>query len=324
MYGITETTVHVTYRRLSESDIASERSSVVGRGLPDLRIYLLDAHRQPVPIGVAGEIYVGGAGVARGYLNREALTAERFVTDPYSEDAQARLYKTGDVGRWRADGNLEYLGRNDHQVKIRGYRIELGEIESQLQRQPGVREAVVLAREDVPGEKRLVGYVTLHEEDASTVEQLRDQLREVLPEYMVPSAVVVLGSLPLTPSGKLDRKALPAPDEGAFAHAIYEEPLGELETRMAAIWQGLLAVSRVGRHDNFFALGGQSLLAIAAISMVRTEWQIDVPLHVLFVHPTVAELCQYMTSDVSGQINATLLGPVPSSNYDGAYEEGVV
>jgi hypothetical protein len=156
-----------------------------------------------------------------------------------------------------------------------------------------------------------VGYVTLREEDASTVEQLRDQLRAVVPEYMVPSALVVLASLPLTPNGKLDRKALPAPDEGAFAHARYEEPLGEIETRMAEIWQELLAVTRVGRRDNFFALGGHSLLAIAAISRVHTEWQIQVPLHALFRHPTVAELCQYM-------------GPVQSSHSEGEYEEGVV
>jgi hypothetical protein len=176
----------------------------------------------------------------------------------------------------------------------------------------------------VPGEKRLVGYVTLHEEQAATIEHIKQQLREVLPEYMVPSAVVLLSKLPLTPNGKLDRKALPAPDEAAFEHAIYAEPLGELEKRMAAIWQELLAVSRVGRHDNFFALGGHSLLALAAISMVRKEWQMHVPLHVLFAHPTVAELCQYMTSDESARINATLLGPVPNSNYDHAYEEGVV
>ncbi|MBM0108954.1 non-ribosomal peptide synthetase, partial [Steroidobacter sp. S1-65] len=218
-----------------------------------------DRHLQPVPIGVSGELYIGGAGVARGYLNRASLTAERFVRDPFSADAQARMYKTGDLGRWRADGSIEYLGRNDHQVKIRGFRIELGEIEAQLANQASVKDAVVIAREDAPGEKRLVGYVTSRGAQPPSVEELRAHLKAVLPEYMVPSAFVVLSSLPLTPNGKLDRRALPAPELDAYVSREYEAPQGEVEEVLAGIWQELLHVERVGRQDNFFELGGHSL-----------------------------------------------------------------
>src|SRR6185312_13391373 len=197
MYGITETTVHVTYLSLSREEIESARGSLIGRPISDLKTYLLDRHGQPVPIGVVGEIHVGGAGVARGYLNRPELTAQRFVPDPFSADPKARMYRTGDLGRWRADGAIEYLGRNDEQVKIRGYRIELGEIEAALLRQEAVKEAVVLAREDEPGEKRLVGYVVARDRAATasaaalSAEVLREHLKGVLPQYMVPSAFVV-------------------------------------------------------------------------------------------------------------------------------------
>ena len=216
MYGITETTVHVTYRPLSHEEIESERGSPVGKRIPDLRIYLLDPHGEPVPVGVAGEIYVGGDGVARGYLNRPGLTAERFIADPFSMDRPARLYKSGDLGRWRADGPIEYLGRNDHQVKIRGFRIELGEIEARLMRHAQVKEAVVIAREYAPDEKRLVAYVTavdpLDTGTVPSVDGLRAHLKALLPDHMVPSAFVTLERLPLTSNGKLDRASLPVPD----------------------------------------------------------------------------------------------------------------
>jgi amino acid adenylation domain-containing protein len=208
MYGITETTVHVTYRRLLREEIESQGGSLIGRPIGDLKVYLLDRRGQPVPLGVVGEIYVGGAGVARGYLNRPELTAQRFVPDPFSAESSARMYKSGDLGRWRADGTIEYLGRNDDQVKIRGYRIELGEIEAALRQYPAVAEAVVLAREDEPGEKRLVGYVVARVGAAPSAEVLREHLLGVLPQYMVPSAFVVLEGLPLTGNGKLDRRRI--------------------------------------------------------------------------------------------------------------------
>jgi amino acid adenylation domain-containing protein len=294
MYGITETTVHVTYRPLTEEDIESERGSLVGKPIPDLQAYLLDRHRQPVPIGVVGEIYIGGAGVARGYLNRPELTAERFVADPFSADPQARLYKTGDLGRWRVDGAIEYLGRNDHQVKIRGFRIELGEIEAQLVRHAQVKEAVVIAREDVPGEKRLVAYVI--PEDPSgvemnlSVEALRAHLKSVLPEYMVPGAFVMLERFPLTPNGKLDRRTLPAPELGAYVSREYEAPQGEVEEILAGIWQKLLRVERVGREDNFFELGGHSILATQVMVRVRSSLSIEIPMSVLFEFRTLKQL----------------------------------
>jgi amino acid adenylation domain-containing protein len=295
MYGITESTVHVTYQCLSEQDIRSERASLIGKAIPDLQTYLLDRRGEPVPIGVVGEIYVGGAGVARGYLNQTELTAERFVKDPFSTNPQARLYKTGDLGRWRADGTIEYLGRNDQQVKIRGFRIELGEIEAQLARHSQVKEAVVLAREDVPGEKRLVAYVVRRQEPSEieatpAVEGLRNHLQRLLPEYMVPSAFVVLENLPLTPNGKLDRRALPAPEFGAYASRKYEAPQGEVEEILARIWQALLRVERIGRRDNFFEMGGHSLLAMQVIARIRSEFSVEMPISMLFEFPTLKQL----------------------------------
>ncbi|PPB81010.1 non-ribosomal peptide synthetase [Mycetohabitans endofungorum] len=283
MYGITEATVHVTYRPLRQQD-SEQAGSPVGTRIPDLTIYLLDAHGQPVPLGAVGELYIGGAGVARGYLNRPELTAERFVPDPFSEDADARLYKTGDVARYLPDGNLEFVGRNDEQVKIRGFRIEPGEIEACLTAHPQVRDAVVLAIGEGSA-KRLVAYVQAeaNEHLAST---LRAQVAATLPEYMVPSAFVRLDAWPLTPNGKLDRRALPAPDDEALAHQAYEAPQGELETTLAAIWAELLGVERVGRHDSFFALGGHSLLAVRLMNRVRMLGA-DVPLATLFTTPTL-------------------------------------
>ncbi|KPW08603.1 Non-ribosomal peptide synthetase, partial [Pseudomonas syringae pv. atrofaciens] len=194
-------------------------------------MYLLDAHQQPVPLGVAGEIYIGGVQVARGYLNLAQLTAERFIKDPFSDDPSARLYRTGDLGRWLADGNIEYLGRNDDQVKIRGFRIELGEIDARLAKHPAVHEAVVTAREDVPGDKRLVAYYTLSAGHASVdIDNLRGWLQEQSPAHMIPVAYVLLDALPLTPNGKLDRKALPAPDADALIRRGYEAPQDETET----------------------------------------------------------------------------------------------
>ncbi|ALC60135.1 peptide synthetase [Burkholderia pseudomallei] len=283
MYGITETTVHVTYCALRAEDAMRLGASPIGVRIPDLQLYVLDDRREPVPMGVTGELYVGGAGVARGYLNRPELTRERFIDDPFV--AGGRLYKTGDLARWRTDGKLEYLGRNDFQVKIRGFRIELGEIEAQLAKVAGVREVVVLARDSAAEvrdnatpnapmpksssapEKRLVAY---YKGDAD-VAALRAQAAQHLPSYMVPSAYVRLDAWPLTPNGKLDRRALPAPADDAYARAEYEAPRGAREEALAAIWRELLHVERVSRHDNFFELGGHSLLAIGVIERMRRE-----------------------------------------------------
>ncbi|EXL31150.1 Syringopeptin synthetase C [Pseudomonas syringae pv. syringae str. B301D-R] len=290
MYGITETTVHVTYYPLQPEDAQRLGASPIGRRIPDLQLYVLDARGEPVPVGVVGELYVGGAGVARGYLNREALTAERFLDNPFSHTADARMYRTGDLGRWLADGSLEYLGRNDEQVKIRGFRIELGEIEARLAEYPDVRDAVVLCREDVPGDKRLVAYVTTQQpESLLDIETLREHLQGTLPEHMVPAAYVQLDELPLTANGKLDRRALPVPDRSALASRGYAAPENDTEMAIARIWQDLLQLEQVGRHDNFFELGGHSLLAVKLIERMR---QIDLvaDVRVLFSQPTLSAL----------------------------------
>ncbi|MEO6679066.1 MAG: amino acid adenylation domain-containing protein, partial [Pseudomonas sp.] len=289
MYGITETTVHVTYRPLTAADAQLVGVSPIGGRIPDLQLYVLDARREPVPVGVVGEMYVGGAGVARGYLNRPELNNERFIPDLFSGRAEARLYRTGDLGRWMADGSVEYLGRNDDQVKIRGFRIELGEIEAKLAACDDVREAVVIAREDEPGDKRLVAYVIAEQDVQLSAADLRTQLLESLADYMVPSAFVMLSAFPLTTNGKLDRKALPAPDSLAYASREYAAPQGEVEITIAGIWQDLLKIEQIGRHDNFFELGGHSLLAVKLIERMR---QVDLAadVRVLFGQPTLAAL----------------------------------
>jgi acyl carrier protein len=287
-YGPTETVVGCTVYEVP-IPWSVDQPVPIGRPIANTRIYILDSHGRPVPIGVSGEIYIGGAGVARGYLNQPQLTAERFVKDPFQADGQGRMYRSGDLGRWRADGTIEYLGRNDSQVKIRGYRIELGEIEAQLLKQAQVREAVVLAREDAPGQKRLVAYYTVKEE-VPAIERLREQLAGKLPQYMVPSAYVRLESMPLLPNGKLDRRALPAPAGESFGQRGYEAPQGEVEEILAAIWQELLRVERVGRHDNFFELGGHSLLATQLVARLTSSLAIEISLRQIFEFPILREL----------------------------------
>ncbi|MDF2397604.1 amino acid adenylation domain-containing protein, partial [Pseudomonas sp. 3MA1] len=289
MYGITETTVHVTYRALTAADAQLVGTSPIGGRIPDLRLYVLDAQGRPVPHGVEGELYVGGAGVARGYLNRPELNAERFVHDPFDPTPGARMYRTGDLGRWQADGSIDYLGRNDDQVKIRGFRIELGEIEARLAACDGVREAVVVVREDEPGDKRLVAYLIAAEGAQPSAAALRTQLLVSLADYMVPNAFVTLDSLPLTTNGKLDRKALPAPDAEAFARREYQAPQGALETTLAGLWSELLGVEQVGRHDQFFELGGHSLLAVKLIERMR-QVGLNADVGVLFGQPTLVAL----------------------------------
>jgi natural product biosynthesis luciferase-like monooxygenase protein/amino acid adenylation domain-containing protein len=291
MYGPTETTIWSTCRQVDAISVPTSAYESIGHPIANTQVYLLDANLQPVPPGVFGNLYIGGDGVARGYLNRPELTAERFVRDPFSGKPGARIYKTGDLGRWLPDGNIEFLGRDDDQVKIRGFRIELGEIEARLEEHPGIREAVALAREDQSGDKRLVAYyvpVTAGQDELS-VDALRAHLSKALPEYMVPAAYMRLEALPLTPNGKLDRKALPAPDGDAFAVRGYEPPEGNTETTLAAIWAELLKLDRVGRHDNFFELGGHSLLAVTLIERMRRNG-VRADVRALFATPTLAEL----------------------------------
>jgi thioesterase domain-containing protein len=290
MYGITETTVHVTCRPLERADAEKPAGSPIGRCIPDLKIYVLDGQGRLAPAGVTGELYVAGAGVARGYFHLSALTAKRFVPDPFSGQSGSRMYKTGDMGRWLTDGTLEYLGRNDFQVKIRGYRIELGEIETQLREYPGVGEAVVIAREDTPGDKRLIAYYTRTSgEDGTSPARLRLHVAERLPEYMLPAAFVEVDALPLTVNGKLDRAALPQP-ESSRGPGNYLAPLTATEKILCEIWAQVLKVDKVGLNDNFFSLGGHSLLAITLGTRVRERFGQALPLAVFFDRPTVAAL----------------------------------
>jgi acyl carrier protein len=262
----------------------------IGRPIANTQVYILDRYLRPVPIGVTGEIYIGGAGVARGYLNRPELTAERFVADPFSHTAQARMYRSGDLGRWLADGSIEFLGRNDDQVKIRGYRIELGEIEARLAKHEHVKEVAVQALPDSFGEKRLVAYIVPHNEGGVSVEDLRTHLKQVLPTYMIPSAFVLLESFPLTTNGKLDRRALPEPDHDAYASRHYEAPQGEVEELLATVWRELLSVSGVGRNDHFFDLGGHSILAMQVAVRIRSALSIELPVRLLFEAPVLRDL----------------------------------
>jgi amino acid adenylation domain-containing protein len=287
MYGITETTVHVTHRQLSASDLQS--SSVIGFPIPDLQIYILDPYQQPVPIGVAGEIWVGGAGVARGYLERPDLTKQKFLDDFFSNRPGALLYRSGDLARYLPNFAVEYIGRIDDQVKIRGFRIELGEIESVLSRHEAVRQCVVVAHNDRSSDKSLVAYFEIREGKTPSIADLRAYLKRELPDYMVPSAFVPMEKLPLTPNGKIDRKSLPAVESAAL-QPVGEivEPRNPLELMIADCWRQVLNVSGVGIHDNFFELGGNSLLAVQVVSRVNQANNVGLTLPMIFQHPTVA------------------------------------
>ncbi|CAF1804361.1 non-ribosomal peptide synthetase DhbF [Bacillus subtilis] len=288
MYGITETTVHVSYIELDRSMAALRANSLIGCGIPDLGVYVLDERLQPVPPGVAGELYVSGAGLARGYLGRPGLTSERFIADPFGPPG-TRMYRTGDVARLRADGSLDYVGRADHQVKIRGFRIELGEIEAALVQHPQLEDVAVIVREDQPGDKRLAAYVIPSEETFDTAE-LRKYAAERLPDYMVPAAFVTMKELPLTPNGKLDRKALPAPD---FAAAVTGRgPRTPQEEILCDLFMEVLHLPRVGIDDRFFDLGGHSLLAVQLMSRIREALGVELSIGNLFEAPTVAGLAE--------------------------------
>ncbi|HEY0782384.1 MAG TPA: condensation domain-containing protein, partial [Thermoanaerobaculia bacterium] len=312
MYGITETTVHVTYRPIRSADLRDVPGSVIGGPIPDLSLHVLDAALAPVPVAVPGELHVGGAGLARGYLGRPELTAERFVPNPYGDlsgAVGARLYRSGDLARRLPNGDVEYLGRIDHQVKVRGFRIELGEIEAALAEHPAVRETVVLARQDTPGDVRLVAYVVAKGDREPTASELRSALLGKLPEHAIPAAFVLLDRLPLTENGKLDRRALPAPDASRPELAeAYAAPRTEVEATLAEIFAAALGLERVGIHDNYFALGGDSIRSIQLIAQAR-ERGLAFTLEKLFQHPTIGELAGVVETGAAAQSPATRTEP---------------
>ena len=309
-YGPSETTITASnYEPASTNSAREEKSTVpIGRPVINVEMFVLDPAQQLVPTGVAGELYIGGAGLARGYHNQPGHTAERFIPHPYSYVPGARLYRTGDLARYRADGNIEFLGRVDEQVKIRGFRIEVGEVEAVLAQHTGVRESVVIAREDERGATRLVAYVVAHNGDLQTAD-LRSYLKQRLSEYMVPSSFVVLESLPRTPNGKVDRRALPDDESRTESSEVYLAPRSAMERSIATIWQELLKVEKVGVNDNFFGLGGHSLLLVNAQSKVTEALKVKVSMVEMFKYPTVSALAEFL----SEQSN-TVTAAVPTRN----------
>jgi len=305
LYGPTETTTYSTCVAMRRGEAFAAH---IGKPIWNTQVYLLDKGLQPVPVGVAGELYIGGAGVTRGYLNRPEMTAQRFVPDPYSAEPGARMYKTGDLGRWLADGNIFFLGRNDGQLKIRGYRIEVGEIESRLAEHAGIEEAVVVAREDTPGDKRLVAYYTLtekvgggHDESPLSADQLRGHLAAYLPEFMLPGTYVRLKSIPRTVNGKVDRMALPQPEVPSSKEQLFEAPQDEVERRLAEIWGEVLKREQLSRHDDFFQMGGHSLSAMRVVARSSALFRVHIPLHLLFDNSTVCTFGEQIRELTSSQ-----------------------
>jgi amino acid adenylation domain-containing protein len=312
MYGITETTVHVTYRPLNKADL-NHSASVIGHPIPDLQVYVLDKQLQPVPVGVPGEMYIGGAGLARGYLNRAELTQQKFIPNPFSTDLGSRLYKTGDLARYLPDGNIEYIGRIDNQVKIRGFRIELGEIEALLSQHGDVQTCCVIAREDTPGDKRLVAYLVPHQHCTPTSNQLRQFLKAKLPEYMVPQAFVILEQMPLTPSGKVDRRGL-QPPSNITTSDTFVAPRNKLELQIAQIWSKVLKLNKVGVKDNFFDLGGHSLLTPYLMAQIKQQFGKDIPLVSLYQNPTIEQLATIVQKDSNSQSGSPLVALQPQGS----------
>ena len=307
LYGPSEDTTYSTCDRVKRG---AEGIPFIGRPIANTQVYLLDSHLQPVPIGVLGELYIGGDGLARGYINRSELTADKFIPNPFSARPGARLYKTGDIARYLPDGNIEYVGRIDYQVKIRGFRIELGEIEAVLSQHPAILQTVVIAREDVPGNKRLVAYLVSNQEEAPTISDLRLYLKEHLPEYMVPSAFVMLDTLPLTPNGKVDRRALPVLVTGPSREASFVAPRTSTEEALATIWADVLRVE-VGIHDNFFELGGDSILSILIVARANQAGLQLAPKQ-LFQYQTIAELAAVAGTTIAVTPEQDLItGPMP-------------
>jgi amino acid adenylation domain-containing protein len=289
LYGPTEAAVDVTYWACQRD--SADRTVPIGRPVANTLLYIVDTGGKRVPIDIPGELWIGGEQVARGYINRPELTATSFIPDPFSTEPGARVYRTGDLVRWRADGAVEFLGRIDHQVKLRGFRIELGEIEAQLDALPTISQSVVLLREDVPGLRQLVAYVITAAGQTPDAEQIRTALGKELPDYMVPAAIIAMKRFPLSPNGKLDRKALPAP-EAPTSSSVYTAPDSPIEKQLATMWAELLGAERVGIHDDFFALGGHSLVAMQLVSRIMAAMQVELPLDALFNAPTIAGLAR--------------------------------
>ncbi|MBF1990125.1 non-ribosomal peptide synthetase, partial [Fischerella thermalis] len=327
LYGSSEVSADVTCYSISPQDAVPARV-VIGRPIANTQVYVLDRNLKPVPIGVPGEVYIGGVGLARGYFNRPEMTVERFIPNIFSAlhkigmenkpprhqehqefslgfpEVGTRLYKTGDFARYLVDGNLEFLGRIDNQVKIRGSRIELGEIEAALVQYSGVENAVVVAREDRPNHKQLVAYVVAQKEQVITVSELHRFLKEKLPDYMLPSAFVILETLPLLPNGKVDRHSLPAPDQTRpELAATYQPPQTEVEKIIAQIWQEALHVHEVGIHDNFFELGGHSLLLLQIHNQLQKRFQQSLSILELFRYPTISSLAKYLSQEQNEQVS---------------------
>ena len=296
LYGPSETTTYSTFTLRQCGGRAT-----IGKPLANTQIYILDQNFQPVPIGVPGEIFIGGDGVARGYLHRDDLTAERFLKNPFAENS--RIYKTGDIARWLPDGNIEYLGRGDRQVKIRGFRIELGEIESALVKHPAVRECVVLAREDSPGDKRLAAYIVQHADKIATASDLQNFLKGKLPDYMIPQ-FVFLDTMPLTPNGKINKRALPVPQQSRVKIAeTFAAPSTPTEETLAKIWRDVLHIEKIGVRDNFFELGGHSLLVTRVVSRICETFQIEMTMREFFNAPTISALAAAIEDAIVEQVS---------------------
>jgi amino acid adenylation domain-containing protein len=316
-YGPTETTVGSLTLELGEEwnwQKCSAASIPIGRPIANTQVYILDSHLQPVPVGVIGELYIAGDGVTAGYLNQAELTAERFVANPFARDRQARMYRTGDLARYWPEGEVEFLGRGDDQVKIRGFRIELGEIEAVLARQAGIKQALVMAKEDGHGDKRLVAYVVGQRESSISAEELKTELRQQLPEYMIPAAIVPLAKLPLNANGKIDRQALPEPEQ--VQAKAYVAPRNAVEETVAGIWAEVLHRDRISIDDNFFDLGGHSLLATQIVSRIREQLKVELAIRALFETPTISGLALVIeAAKKSGDSEDSAIIPVSREAY---------
>ena len=306
-YGPSEATVCATLAEFN----GNPEILTIGRPIANTRIYVLDRYQQPTPIGVPGELHIGGIGLARGYLHRTDLTAEKFISNPFSDDPDSRLYKTGDLVRYLPDGKLEFLGRIDHQVKLRGFRIELGEIEAIISQHPAVKTAVVMLREDIPGHRLLAAYVVTDVKEPAAVDTLvntlQRQAKDKLPEYMLPAVWMLLETLPLSPNGKIDHKKLPVPDGQLHSTSVFEVPRNESEQTLLAIWQEVLSVQSISIHDNFFEIGGHSLLAMQVVSRVQEAFALDIPLAQLFDAPTIAQFAECLLIQQLGEADDLLL-----------------
>ena len=297
MYGPTETTVWSSLWQIEKNKPIS-----IGRPIANTQIYILDQHGEPVPIGVVGELYIGGKGVARGYVNRPDLTKERFLPDPFSQDPHARLYKTGDLAKYSHDGMIQCLGRVDHQVKIRGFRVELGEIEAVLSQHPAIQQVVVLARAESPVEKRLIAYCVFRQSSRPTVAELRKFVLSRLPQYMVPAGFIPIDAIPLLPNGKVNLKALPEPSDIQVTQPLDPvQPRNSLESQIMAMWVQVLGVGHFGVHDNFFDLGGHSLLAVQMIAQLEKVLRRRIPVAVLFQAPTIGQLAEVLAQESSAK-----------------------